>query len=209
MTAAPGWPASLSSGRIGLRPLRIRDGAAWVDLRVRNEEWLARWEGRQPGRPDISWEERHSGASFTAMLRMLRRESRLGNCLPFALTYDGALVGQLTVNNVTRGAAQMASIGYWVDEGHAGRGIVTVGVALAVDHCLTEVGLHRVEINIRPENAASLRVVEKLGLRDEGVRQRLLFIAGQWCDHRCFAITAEELGEGLLPRALATVRDRS
>ena len=73
-------------------------------------------------------------------------------------------------------------------------------VALAVDHCFTELGLHRMEINIRPENVASLRVVEKLGLRDEGVRERYLHIQGQWCDHRSFAVTSEEVPDGLLAR---------
>ena len=73
-------------------------------------------------------------------------------------------------------------------------------VALVVDHAFTEVGLHRIEVNIRPENAASLRVVEKLGFRDEGVRPGLLHIAGAWRDHRSFALTAEEVPDGLLAR---------
>ena len=205
--SAPGWPVSLVSGRVGLRPLRLRDSATWVELRVRNQEWLARWEGRRPELPPVTWEERHSAGSFTAMLRALRQESRLGSTLPFGVTYDGVLVGQLTVSNVTRGAAQMASIGYWIDESHAGQGIIPVALAMAVDHCLTAVRLHRVEINIRPDNAASLRVVEKLGFRDEGLRRKLLFIDGQWCDHRCFALTVEDRPDGVLSALMATVRD--
>ena len=61
--------------------------------------------------------------------------------------------------------------------------------------------MHRLEINIRPENAASLAVVRKLGLREEGVLVRYLHIAGAWRDHRAFAVTQEELEpEGLLGR---------
>ena len=63
-------------------------------------------------------------------------------------------------------------------------------------------GLHRLEINVRPENTASLRVVDKLGFRDEGVRRRFLHIAGDWRDHRTFALTAEEVPDGLLNRWL-------
>ena len=69
-------------------------------------------------------------------------------------------------------------------------------VALAADHCFTAVGLHRIEVNIRPENAASLRVVEKLGFREEGPRSAFLHIAGAWRDHRSFALTPEELPGG-------------
>ena len=120
--------------------------------------------------------------------------------MPFAVTYDGQLVGQLTVANIAWGSACTATIGYWVDRAVAGRGVMPTAVALATDHCFRVVRLHRIEINIRPENTASLRVVEKLGFRDEGVRVRLLHINGAWCDHRSFALTAEEVPEGLLTR---------
>ena len=131
---------------------------------------------------------------------MLSRQARAGEALPFAVEHEGELVGQLTVASITRGSLCSASIGYWVSEHVAGRGIIPTAVALAVDHCLGPVGLHRVEISIRPENVASLRVVEKLGLREEGVRERYLHIQGAWCDHRTFAVTAEEVPDGLLAR---------
>jgi len=82
----------------------------------------------------------------------------------------------------------------------AGRGVIPTAVALATDHCFDVLGLHRVEINIRSENGPSLRVVAKLGFRDEGVRERFLHIAGTWRDHRTFALTAEEVPGGLLAR---------
>ena len=154
-----------------------------------------------------SWEERHSTAAFSAMLRSYRREARAGRSLPFAVTYDGALVGQVTVSGIHRGAAQGAHIGYWLDRSHAGRGITPIAVALAVDHCFAAVDLHRIEVNIRPENHASLRVVHKLGFREEGRHARLLFIDEDWRDHLCFALTADEQPEGVLRRYLTTVRD--
>jgi ribosomal-protein-alanine N-acetyltransferase len=92
----------------------------------------------------------------------------------------------------------MATLGYWVDRERAGKGIAPTAVAMATDHCFRHLGLHRMEINIRPENQASLRVVEKLGFRDEGYRERYLHINGHWADHRSFALTAEEVPEGLL-----------
>ena len=80
----------------------------------------------------------------------------------FALLVDDEFAGQVTVNNIVGGSAMFASIGYWIDQRRAGQGHMPVAVALAADHCMRDLGLHRIEIAIRPENAASLRVVEKL-----------------------------------------------
>lgn len=209
MAAALGWPASLVHGPVRIRPLRLRDAAAWSELRLRNEDWLARWEGRTPQLAQSSWQERHTPASFNGMLRAYRRESRSGRSLPFAVTYDGALVGQVTVSGIQRGAAQGGHVGYWLDRSHAGRGVIPISLALAVDHCFGPVDLHRVEVNIRPENNASLRVVQKLGFREEGLHSRLLYIDEGWRDHLCFALTAEDQPEGVLRRYLTTVSDEA
>jgi ribosomal-protein-alanine N-acetyltransferase len=189
-----GWPAVLRAGEVTIRPLRRRDAAQWLALRARNVAWLAPWEATSP--------EPLTGAppSFATFVRSLAAQAREGSALPFAIDYQGSLVGQITVATIARGSLQSASIGYWVSEHVAGRGIAPTAVALAVDHCFGPVGLHRVEINIRPENRASLRVVAKLGLRDEGVRERYLHIQGRWCDHRTFAVTSEEVPGGLLAR---------
>jgi ribosomal-protein-alanine N-acetyltransferase len=203
--SAPGWPVTLQHERVGVRPLRRWDAAAWVAVRVRNQRWLEPWEGRPESLAPASWEQRHSASVFLAMHKALRREARSGRCLPFAVTYDGDLVGQITVSTVVRGAFDGASVGYWVDERVAGRGVVPVALALVVDHCFREVGLHRLEAEVRPENAASLRVVAKLGFREEGLHRRLLYIDGDWRDHLCFAVLREEAAGGVLRRYLRSV----
>ena len=111
----------------------------------------------------------------------------------------GDLVGQLTVGGIAWGSLRSAHIGYWVDQRVAGRGIMPTAVALATDHCFAT-GLHRIEINIRPENIASRRVVEKLGFRPEGLRPAYLHIDGDWRDHLSFALTVDEVPGGLLRR---------
>lgn len=140
--------------------------------------------------------------SFGAMARGLRRRAREGGCLPFALVVDGDFAGQVNVNNIVWGSARFASIGYWLDSRHAGRGLMPLAVAMVIDHCFQAVGLHRIEISIRPENTNSLRVVEKLGLREVGFSPRYLHIDGAWRDHRTFAVTVEECPEGLESRLL-------
>ena len=134
------------------------------------------------------------------MVRAMRREARAGRQLPFAVEYDGQFIGQLTVNNIVRGSAQFGSIGYWIDQRYAGQGLMTRAVAIAVDHCFFVLGLHRIEVAIRPENSASLRVVEKLGIPEIGFAPRYLHIDGEWRDHRLFALTREDCPKGLLER---------
>lgn len=188
------WPAVLADGPVRLRPLRRRDRAAWSRLRIENADWLDRWEATSPE------PARHPAPTFTAFVAEVRREARQGRTLPFAIDYRGELVGQLTVSGIATGSLCSASVGYWVAEAVAGRGIVPTALALAVDHCWSEGGLHRIEVNIRPENLSSLRVVTKLGFRDEGVRRRYLHVDGDWRDHRTFALTVEEVPGGLLER---------
>lgn len=197
---ARGWPALLEDGRVGLRPLRVRDATAWTDLRLRNEQWLGPWEGAPESQLPASWADRHSAAVFAGMLRTLRRDARAGRVLPLAITYDGRLAGQVTAGGVVRGAFDSAYVGYWVDGALAGRGVAPTALAMLVDHCFRGVGLHRLEANIRPENSASRRVVEKLGFRQEGVHLRYLHIDGGWRDHLSFAVTREEVQEGMLHR---------
>lgn len=172
---------------MGLRPIRSRDRGAWLEVRGRNYEWLGPWEATPP--------REGQAVAFPSMVRNLRSQARRGTMMPFVVTYEGVLVGQLTVGGITWGSLCGAHIGYWVDQAVAGRGIMPTAVALATDHCFS-VGLHRLEVNIRPENVASLRVVQKLGFRDEGVRRSFLHIAGAWRDHRTFALTADDLPPG-------------
>ncbi|MFP5347374.1 MAG: GNAT family N-acetyltransferase [Actinomycetes bacterium] len=185
------WPVVLEHGDVRLRPLRRRDGPSWHGLRARNALWLRPWEPTVP-------EPGASARGYGHMLRALRREASAGRAMPFAIDYRGRLVGQLTASGIAWGSLRSAAVGYWVDQEHAGRGIMPVAVALAVDHCLLTAGLHRIEVNIRPENTASLRVVEKLGFRDEGLRRDYLHIDGAWRDHRTFALTLEDVPSGLL-----------
>lgn len=187
------WPVALAGTWDGcdvrLRPLRARaDRTEFMALRSANRDWTAPWDSTAPGgeRPSMS---------FAAMVRMQDREAAEGRLLPFVVEVDGRLAGQMHLFGITRGALLSGSAGYWIGRRFAGRSITPFALAMLVDHALGPAELHRVEVNIRPDNPASLRVVAKLGLRDEGIRRRYLHINGDWHDHRTFAITTEDLGE--------------
>jgi [ribosomal protein S5]-alanine N-acetyltransferase len=193
----PGWPAELGAlrvpmGVVTLRPVRLRDGAAWSAIRIRDEYHLAPWEPTLPG----GWVARNASAEWPGRWMALRAAGRRGTALPFAICLDGRLAGQVMIGNVVREPLLSAYVGYWCDARATGGGVTTAAVALAVDHCFTAVGLHRVEATVRPENLPSLRVLEKLGFRREGLLRRYLDVDGAWRDHIGLAITVEELPPG-------------
>ena len=113
---------------------------------------------------------------------------------------EGRLAGQVTLDNVVRGALRSGYLGYWIDRSVAGRGLGSLAVALVCDHAFGAVGLHRVEADIRPENLPSQRLVERLGFRQEGLLRRYLEIDGDWRDHLAYALLAEDLPAGVLAR---------
>ena len=193
---------SLTSGDVSLRIVRMRDAKTLEALVLGNREWLKPWEATNPNAPQ--------SFDFRGMVRSLLRQYNEQIVVPFVIEFDGLIVGQLNVANMLYGAVSSAVIGYWVvpelaGQTIAGRGVTPTAVGLATDYLMQELGLHRVEINIVPENSKSLRVVEKLGFRHEGLKERYIHINGSWRDHYVFALTTEDLeGE---PRS-AGVLDR-
>ena len=185
---------TLTEGVITIRPIRLRDSRVLERELLSNRRWLRQWEATNPHGP-MNFDVRSS-------IRNLQQNARAGLGLPFVIEVDGEVAGQLNVSSISYGSLSSAAIGYWVSERFAGRGATPTAVALATDHCFFTLGLHRMEICIRPENGPSLRVVEKLGFRYEGLRRRFIHINGDWRDHFCFALTVEELPQGVLRRWL-------
>lgn len=188
------WPVRLP-GRTAtgveftLRPLTMEDGTDFYDVRRANREWLAPWDATSPVPAE-------SPRTFRELVEAYGSEARAGRSLPFVVDRDGRLIGQMTLSSIILGSFRSCTAGYWVSRASAGLGIIPTALALAADHAIRVRGLHRIEVNIRPENTASLAVVRKLGFRDEGMRLRMLHIDGAWRDHRSFALTVEDLGGG-------------
>lgn len=186
------WPTELygelrDGTFLRLRPLRRGDRTEWQQVRSANWEWLHEWEPTpvEPGGP---------GITYTQYLRNQAREAKAGRALPFAIEIDGRLVGAMNMSNITGGVFRSATVGYWVAAHVAGRGVAPMALAVLADHAIAEHQLHRVEVNIRPENTKSLAVVRKLRFRHEGLRKHFLHIDGAWRDHESFALTLEDLG---------------
>ena len=182
-------PVVLNGRRVVLRPIAVHDFAAWRDVRRRCNDWLTRWEPRRiPGQPDTV----EDSAAFSSRCSVRMREIQLGTGYGFGIFVDGVFAGEFNINSIHRGAHQNAYVGYWIDEALAGQGYMPESVVAVLQFCFEQLLLHRVQISIIPRNTASRRVVEKLGIRPEGVAERYLEINGVWEDHIRYAITSEE-----------------
>jgi ribosomal-protein-alanine N-acetyltransferase len=182
---------TLTGPRVELRALRAGDWEQWHAVRVRSREWLEPWEPiNEPGTPDPVT----SADAFRARCGAWERQRHFDGAYGFGIFLhdEQAFVGEVSLGSVQRGPFQSASVGYWIDEAFAGRGIVPEAVVVVLQYAFDELNLHRVEAAIVPRNLRSRRVAEKLGLREEGTAARFLQIRGVWEDHIRYAITQEE-----------------
>lgn len=170
-----------------IRHLRASDEAEFVALRQASRAYLEPWEPRpEPGF------DAFSAADFDRRLESSNtdRTQRFVICLESG----GVIVGQASLGEIIWGSLRQAFLGYWLGQRFAGRGYMTAGLSLVIEHGLVRMGLHRIEANVQPQNGPSLAVVRKLGMRREGFSPRYMQIQGRWADHERWAITVEDLG---------------
>lgn len=175
---------------VTLRPPRNADHEAWAALRLTSHAYLQRWEPSWP-------EDDLTRAAYRRRLSIYAREMEAGNAWPFfILDDDQALVGAITLSNVRRGVAETGTLGYWIGQPFAGRGLGTAAVRAMVGYAFDELKLHRVEAACVPRNAASRRVLEKAGFVLEGQARAYLKINGAWADHLLFGVVNDGAGRG-------------
>jgi ribosomal-protein-alanine N-acetyltransferase len=183
---------TLFGRRVLLRPLQPSDFEAWREVRRHNVDWLTKWEpARVAGQPDTIEDRDAFGLRCNARLR----ERQMGTGFGFGIFVEGELAGEINISSVQRGPFQSCYLGYWIDERQAGRSYTPEALVVVSRFAFEDLRLHRVQIAIIPRNRASRRVVEKLGIREEGTALRYLEINGVWEDHVRYAITAEEWDE--------------
>ncbi|WP_111559804.1 GNAT family N-acetyltransferase [Paracoccus sediminilitoris] len=174
-------PFRLEAERIVLRLPSHSDFGAWTALRSESRDFLVPWEP--------VWSPDHlSRKSFTNRVYWAARTSKAGTAFPlFLVRRDGVLLGAITMDNIRRGPAQSATIGYWIGQRHARNGYMREAIGILVHHAFTTLDLSRIEAACLPENAASRGVLEKSGFKYEGVAQSYLQINGRWRNHVLFA----------------------
>ena len=161
-----------------IRPLSIDDAPGLAAAYSRNRDHLAPWD---PRRTEHFFTEEGQHADAVAKLD----GARLGQQDPWLLVHGDEIVGRVNLSNIVRGVLQSATVGYWTDREHTGRGLATAAVGFALRRA-TEIGLHRVEAGTLVHNTASQAVLRKCGFAQYGVAERFLFIAGAWQDHNLY-----------------------
>jgi ribosomal-protein-alanine N-acetyltransferase len=163
-----------------------------------NREHFAPWDPPRPvdADPVAAWRRRieTSRAEFAA-----GRAAQL-----VALPAEGAafLIARISFSQIVRGPFQSCMLGYSIDRGHEGRGLMTEALRAALDWVFDELKLHRVQANHRPENERSARVLQRLGFVREGVARQYLFIDGAWRDHVLNALINPRFDSAALLRDL-------
>ena len=174
----------LSDGVITLRPITYRDAKWWARVQEENRAWLKPWEVTYP-------EGSGPTPSFRKMMRAFKKDARWGRSENLVIMLGKDAVGFIALGGIAYGPSRSAFIGYWIAEKFGGQGVVTRAVCLLRDYAFNVLRLHRIEINIRPENQPSIRVAMKSGFELEGKRSKYLHIDGQWRDHLCFVATRD------------------
>jgi [ribosomal protein S5]-alanine N-acetyltransferase len=122
-------------------------------------------------------------AAFLRAVRSSRKLHRPWSYLP----ETSASLGHIVFGNL-----RSAYLGYSAFVPHQRRGFMTEGLELVLRHAFGTLGLHRVEVNVQPDNVRSIALAERLGFRREGYSPRYLKIGGRWRDHVRFAMLADE-----------------
>jgi len=179
---------TLEGLRVLLRRPTAADSSELLELRRASWGFLRPWEPRPP-RGETGW----SRSWFHDFLHASWDDSRRRFLI--CDRTQGTILGGVGLSGITRGALEGAWLGYWLGEAHTGRGLATEGVDVALRYAFRTLGLHRVEANVRPENAPSIALLTRLGFRKEGFSPRYLKIDGDWRDHERWALLEEEWRE--------------
>lgn len=174
---------ALKGTMVSIRPPVSGDYAEWAAVRRESRDFLTPWEPKWASDEldRIAWRQR---------LRRYREEIAQGTGMPFLIfeNANGRLAGGITLGNIRYGVAQTGQVGYWIGVNHAGRGLMAEALQLVVRFAFDTLRLHRVEAACIPDNARSIRVLEKAGFKREGLLRSYLRINGVWQDHYLYAL---------------------
>lgn len=166
--------------RVHIRPPQPSDTEAYTAAVLRSRDLIGPWN---PVDPEGFYE-------------LLRRQGATLRTYLIINNDDGGIVGKCNIANIVRARFRNATLGYDSYLPYSGTGRMTEGMRLIIDRAFTSwpdgLGLHRLEINVQPDNLRSVALAKRLGFRHEGYSPRMLFINDAWRDHLRFALTAEE-----------------
>ncbi|MEU5682693.1 GNAT family N-acetyltransferase [Streptomyces venezuelae] len=172
-------PFLVEGPSVGIRPLTLADGAEFTARASQSQELHRPW----------LFPPRTHDAFRAYAGTVIEDPTKAGFVV--CERDGGAVAGFININNIVRGGFHCGALGYGAFAHAAGRGLMSEGLGLVLTYAFEELGLHRLEANIQPGNAASIALVRRAGFRREGFSPDFLFIDGAWRDHERWAITAD------------------
>ncbi len=172
----------LETENLALRLPAKADFQAWSSLRETNEEFLQIWEPKRRA-------DQHSYQQFLERVKWSRESFKAGRAVALLIfrKSDATLIGAITLDNIRKGPAQSATVGYWLGEKFTRQGYMKEALDRVVAYAFANLDLSRVEAATLEENLASRRLLENSGFRYEGVAQAYLQINGRWRQHVLYA----------------------
>ncbi len=170
-----------------LRAPVVEDFDQWLSLRTASADFLRPWEP--------TWDPSDTKRSaFRQRIKRYQAELKSGKSISlFIFTKNEKnLVGGLTIANIRRGVSQSCTLGYWMGEPHAGKGIMSKAVKRIIPYVFNDLKLHRLEAAAISTNGPSITLLEKCGFQFEGKVRKYLKINGEWQDHRLYSILADD-----------------
>jgi ribosomal-protein-alanine N-acetyltransferase len=184
--------ATLIATRVLLRPPRALDWKEWVSVRSSNEAYL------KPFEP--TWSKDYKSKRYfkkTLAMQTYSWKADHRYCFLIFKTSNNTLIGGININNVCRGSAQFASLGYWIDKHHEGHGYMFEAASLVLNFLFLSLKLHRVNASCVLRNDRSRKLLEKLGFNYEGKAEKYLSINGAWEDHYLYGLNIEDWSKNL------------
>jgi len=191
-------PLLVNGHEVVLRSPRVRDGAAWREVRLRERDRIEPWWGTSP----MSWEDRHEISEWVASYLAARRAGRAGEALTLVVECDGEFAGQSNLERIDH-TARSAEMGGWIDSRFGGRGVSTAAARLLIDYAFVRLRLHRLTGPICEGNIAATWGARRLGMVCEGKMSGFLDIGGRRRDHYLWALTVDQYVPPELPSATA------
>jgi ribosomal-protein-serine acetyltransferase len=167
-----------------IRLLRIDDADALYDVTISNRDHLSPWMSWMDGVIDVS--------DTYAFLRSAEKEAFEHTAFKAGIWQRSNLIGAIDLHDIDWQNAH-ARIGYWLDKGHTGRGIMTQSVRVLNEYAFEALALHRIEIHVATGNHASRRVPERLGFTLEGVLREVQLLRGAYYDHALYALIRDSV----------------
>lgn len=174
--------AHLETPRLVLRLAELGEAHLVVDYLERNRAHLAQWEPDPPRgfygtsywRERLAQMGREEDEGRQLRLHLFEREPERG---------EARVVGTIGVSNIVRGAFWSAHLGFALDQGLEGRGVMREALEAAIEYAFGPLSLHRLEANHQPHNLRSAALLRRLGFTPTGYARDYLFVGGAWRDH--------------------------